>query len=131
MNTKVLIVDDEVEFASTLSERLTLRDYDAKAVYCAEDAIAVTRTDPPDVVLLDLKIPGMSGEELFNIIKKINPAVEIIILTGQLPRKVATEGKVSGAFDYIVKPVDIDNLIVKINNASKKKSLNRHKRGKI
>lgn len=128
MNTKVLIVDDEVEFASTLSERLTLRDYDAKAVYCAEDAIAVTRTDPPDVVLLDLKIPGMSGEELFKIIKKINPAVEIIILTGQIPIE---GGTVKGAFDYIVKPVDIDKLIVKINNAGKKKNLNKHKRGKI
>lgn len=128
MNTKVLIVDDEVEFASTLSERLTLRDYDAKAVYCAEDAIAVTRTDPPDVVLLDLKIPGMSGEELFKIIKKINPAVEIIILTGQIPIE---GGTVKGAFDYIVKPVDIDELIVKINNAGKKENLNKHKRGKI
>ncbi len=130
MSIKVLIVDDEKEFASTLSERLALRNYNAKAVYCAEDAIAVVRSEPPDVVLLDLKIPGMSGSELLNIIKKIDPSIEVIILTGQLLEMEETEGIKRGAFDYIVKPVDIDELIAKINNACKKKP-DKRRRGKI
>jgi len=58
--TKVLLLDDEVEFASALSERLQLRNYDAKAVYNAEDALTVLHSDPPDVVLLDLKMPGLA-----------------------------------------------------------------------
>ncbi|HXX57926.1 MAG TPA: response regulator, partial [Thermodesulfovibrionales bacterium] len=58
--TKVLIVDDEVEFAAALSERLLLRDYDTKAVYNVDDAIAAIKQDPPEVLLLDLRMPGMS-----------------------------------------------------------------------
>ncbi|MBI4653832.1 MAG: response regulator [Nitrospirae bacterium] len=63
-SAKILIVDDEVEFASVLAERLQLRGYDAKAVYCAEDSFAIAKSDPPDVILLDLKMPGMSGIEI-------------------------------------------------------------------
>lgn len=120
-HTKVLIVDDEVEFASTLSERLSLRNYDAKAIYCAEDAIAAARSEPLDVVLLDLKIPGMNGLELLNIIKQYDSTIEVIILTGQLTGQDEAEAVRSGAFDYIIKPVDINELTAKINKAAEKR----------
>ena len=124
---KVLIVDDEWEFASALAERLTLRDYEAKAVYCAEDAITAARSEPLDVVLLDLKIPGMSGFELLGIIKQFNPDIEVIILTGQMTDNVKPE-ITAEVFEFIIKPVEINELTVKIDNAMKKRSVNLSKK---
>ncbi|MBI4685699.1 MAG: response regulator [Nitrospirae bacterium] len=127
--TKVLIVDDEVEFASTLSERLSLRKYDAKAVYCAEDAFAIARSNPPDVVLLDLKIPGMEGTEIGKIIKQFNPAIQIILLTGESENKIISENLGKDISDYIVKPVEIGELTKKIDNAMKEKEKLDHSKG--
>jgi DNA-binding NtrC family response regulator len=117
--TKVLLVDDEVEFASALSERLRLRNYDAKAVYHAEDAMPTVMNDRPDVVLLDLKMPGIDGIEVLKAIKKFDPAIEVIILSGQGDREIADEGIRAGAFDYVMKPVDIGEIITKIEQAKK------------
>ena len=113
--TKVLLVDDEVEFASALSERLRLRKYDAKAVYYAEDALATVRKDKPDVVLLDLKMPGMDGIEVLKSIKEFDPSIQVIILSGQGDREIANEGIKAGAADYVMKPVDIYEIITKID----------------
>jgi len=126
MSTKVLIVDDEMEFASALAERLALRNYDVKAVYHAEDAIATAQSDPPDVVLLDLRMPGIGGFEVLKTIKKLDPTIEVILLTGQPETEVTEEGIPTGLFDYIMKPVDICELIAKINNASEKRNLSKH-----
>lgn len=126
MSTKVLIVDDEVEFASALAERLTLRNYDVKAVYHVEDAITTAQSDPPDVVLLDLRMPGIGGFEALKTIKKIDPTIEVILLTGQ-PKTGETEEEIpTGLFDYIMKPVDIDELIIKIDNATEKRNLSKN-----
>lgn len=126
MSTKVLIVDDEVEFASTLAERLALRNYDVKAVYHVEEAITAVESDPPDVVLLDLRMPGIGGVEVLKAVKKYDPTIEVILLTGQ-PKTEATDEEVpAGLFDYIMKPVDIGELIVKINNATEKRNLSKH-----
>jgi len=121
MSTKVLIVDDEIEFASTLAERLVIRDYDAKAVYTAEDAITAVQSEPPDVVLLDLRMPGANGFEVLSTIKSVDPSIEVILLTGQLKSDSVVEGIPTGLFDYIVKPVDIAELVKKINSASEKR----------
>jgi DNA-binding NtrC family response regulator len=126
MSTKVLIVDDEVEFASTLAERLALRNYDVKAVYNAEDAIAGAQSDPPDVVLLDLRMPGISGLEVLKTLKKFDPTIEVILVTGQPETEGTGEGIPTGLFDYIMKPVDMGELIVKINNANEKRNLSKH-----
>ena len=75
LQTKVLIVDDEMDFASTLAERLQMRGYNAKSVFCAEDAIALSRNDPPDVMLLDLRMPGMNGSQALKTIKQFNPSI--------------------------------------------------------
>jgi DNA-binding NtrC family response regulator len=115
--TKVLVVDDEVEFASTLAERLQLRGYDAKSVYCAEDTFAVVKGEPPDVILLDLKMPGMSGIEILMTVRTFAPDIYVILLTGHMDVENKIEGISLDNFDYIMKPVDIKELIQKIEDA--------------
>ncbi|HWR89060.1 MAG TPA: response regulator [Dissulfurispiraceae bacterium] len=113
--TKVLLVDDEVEFATALAERLNLRNYDAKAVFCAEDAFAMANNNPPDVILLDMNMPGLHGFEVVDELKKFDPTVEIIILSGQGGLSDAKD--VAGVFDYLVKPIDIRELMNLIDKA--------------
>ncbi len=120
-STTVLIVDDEKEFASALAERLQIRNYGATSVYSAEEAFAAIRSDPPDVVLLDLRMPGVSGIDALKTIKQSHPAIEVIILSGLSSEKSASEGLLNGAFDYVIKPVEIDDLIIKIDQAKDKK----------
>ena len=117
---KVLLVDDEVEFCSALAERLRLRDYDARAISRAEDALTIIQRDPPDVVLLDFKMPGMDGIEILKLIKNMHPSVEVIMVTGHGDTQSREEVMNSGAFDYIMKPIDIGELILKINKSRKK-----------
>lgn len=119
---KVLLLDDEVEFGSALAERLRLRDYDARAESQAEEALVIVRNDPPDVVLLDFRMPGMDGIEVLNIIKQINPSIEVIMLTGHGDTQTIEQGMKSGAFQYVMKPIDIGELILKINKAVKKRN---------
>ncbi len=116
--TKVLLVDDEKEFASTLSERLCLRNFDAKAVFCAEDALSVIRHESPDVILLDLKLPGMSGMELIRTIKLYDHTIEIIVLTGH---GKSTDEIMSIVFDYVVKPVHIKEILPRIERAAQQR----------
>lgn len=119
--TKVLVVDDEVEFASTLAERLQLRGYDAKAVYCAEDTFAAVKSDPPDVILLDLKMPGMGGIEILMTVRTFASDIYVILLTGHMDVEKEIEGVKLDNFDYIMKPVDIKELIQKIEDAVKQR----------
>jgi DNA-binding NtrC family response regulator len=119
---KVLLIDDEVEFGSALAERLRLRDYDARAFSQAKDALDIIQSDPPHVVLLDFRMPGMDGIEVLKIIKQMNPSIEVIMLTGHGDTRSIEEGMKSGAFEYIMKPVDIGELILKINQAKNKRN---------
>jgi len=118
---KVLIVDDEMEFASTLAARLQIRGYDAKSVYSAEDAIDFVRNDNPDVMLLDLRMPGMNGVHVLRTIRQFNESTQVIMLTGLGDSWESAEGMESGAFDCMMKPVDIEKIIVKINEAKNSK----------
>jgi len=118
---KVLLVDDEVEFASALAERLRLRDFDTQAVSNAEDVLTVIQNNPPDIVLLDYRMPGTDGIGVLKIIKEINPAIEVIMLTGLQDTLSMEEGMKSGIFEYMIKPVDIGELMIKINLAQKKR----------
>jgi two-component system response regulator CpxR len=122
--TKVLIVDDEEEFASALAERLQIRQYDASAVFTADEAISVIHNDPPDVVLLDLRMPGMDGLRALKTIKDIHPRIEVIIVTGLATEENRAEALRSGAFNYVTKPIEIDDLIVIIDLAKSNKDQN-------
>jgi len=119
---RLLLVDDEVEFTLALAERLQLRKYDVRTAGSALEALALIEEQLPDVIILDLKIPGMDGIETLKTIKKIDPEIEVIMLTGHGDVKSVEEGIKSGAFEYIMKPVDIEELIVKINKALAKKN---------
>ena len=113
-------MDDEVEFVSALAERLQLRNYYVKTANNALEALGLIYKDRPDVVVLDLKIPGMDGIETLKTIKKYDPTIEVIMLTGHGDIQSVQEGMKSGAFEYIMKPVDIGELTSKIDKAKKK-----------
>ena len=119
----VLLVDDEAEFVETLVKRLRKRKVNTAAVGSGEEALKILEEMPIDVVVLDVKMPGMDGIETLRKIKKINPLIEVIMLTGHANMEVAIEGMELGAFDYLMKPMDIDELLYKLQDAYKKKWL--------
>jgi CheY-like chemotaxis protein len=119
----VLLVDDEVEFLETLVKRLKRRNLSVTAVHSGEEALESLAQCPVDVVVLDVKMPGMGGLETLKEIKKRCPLVEVIMLTGHASMEVAIEGMEVGAFDYLMKPMDIDELLYKLQDAYKKKTL--------
>ncbi len=123
----VLLVDDETEFLETLVKRLRKRKLNATGVSSGEEAIRVIREDPVDVVVLDVKMPGMDGIETLREIKKVHPTVEVIMLTGHANMEVAIEGMELGAFDYLMKPMDIDDLLYKLQDAYKRKAIHEDK----
>jgi DNA-binding NtrC family response regulator len=120
----VLIVDDEVEFLETLVKRLRKRKLVASGVTSGEAALAQLKQNPVDIVVLDVKMPGMGGLETLREIKKKDALMEVIMLTGHANTEVAIEGMELGAFDYLMKPIDIDELLYKIQDAYKRKMLN-------
>ncbi|MEN8189216.1 MAG: response regulator [Thermodesulfobacteriota bacterium] len=122
--TTVLIVDDEKDFAATLAERLELRGYRALAANCAEDALALVLSYPPDVVILDIKMPDLSGYEILEEIKESVPTTEVILLTGHGAITNGIDGVVKGAFDFLMKPVTMNTLLEKIQAAKRKKDAN-------
>ncbi len=122
-DVQVLIVDDALEFASTLAERLRLRGVAARAVSGAEEALAhVHGGRGPDVVLRALKMPGLDGLATLGLLKREDPAVEVIMLTGHGSTTAAIEGMKRGLFDYLMKPVDVGELAQKIRKAAAKRA---------
>lgn len=115
MGAKVLIIDDEVEFSTTLAERLTLRDYEAVAITSLDNVRKLVCDEQPDVVLLDLRMPGVDGLELLKDIRKNDPSTQIIVITGQTDPKFVSEALNAGAYDYLTKPADIVLLMRKID----------------
>jgi len=119
---RVLIVDDETDFASTLAERLRLRNFDAQAVSGADEALALIQGGfRADVVLLDLKMPGVDGLAALTLLKGEDPTLEAILLTGHGSTAAAIEGMQRGLFDYLMKPVDIGELTGRIRAAAEKR----------
>ncbi|MEE4265311.1 MAG: response regulator [Desulfobacteraceae bacterium] len=118
----VLLVDDEVEFVETFSERLSLRDLEISKAFNGEEALQVleAKTDI-EIVILDVKMPGMDGIETLTEIKKRYPLVEVIMLSGHADVESAIEGMKQGAFDYLMKPCDMDQIITKVTEAAAKK----------
>ncbi len=114
---KVLLVDDEEEFVSTLAERLQLREIEAIVATDGNEALRVIDTDKPPVVVLDVMMPGIGGLDVLQQIKRRYPQTQVILLTGRGSTKEGIEGMRMGAFDYIMKPVKIEGLIQKMNEA--------------
>jgi two-component system, OmpR family, response regulator len=119
LKLKILLVDDEQEFVSTLAERLELRGMHVKVATDGEMALSIIETDPPQVVVLDVMMPGLSGMEVLERIKTIDSKIQVILLTGHGATKDGIKGMQLGAFDYLIKPVDIDELIEKLNKSTK------------
>ena len=114
---KVLIVDDEVDFLESLVRRLKRRMVDATGVTSGEAALDYLAASPADVVVLDVKMPGMNGIDTLREIKKRHPQVEVILLTGHASVESGVEGLALEAFDYLIKPVKLDELIERIMEA--------------
>ena len=123
----VLLVDDEAEFLETLTKRMKKRGVSVSGVSSGEEALAALDQNPADVIVLDVRMPGMDGIETLREIKNRYPLVEVIMLTGHASVEVAVEGMEMGAFDYLMKPMDIDELLFKLQDAYKKKSLKEKK----
>ena len=121
---KVLLVDDEGRFRQALLRQLSVRGFMVYEADCGEDAVVVVKMEDPDVVILDQEMPGMNGTETFDKIKEINPLIEVIMLTGHATVEIAMAIMKKGAFDYIMKPLNIDELLYKIEDAYTRKILN-------
>jgi DNA-binding NtrC family response regulator len=118
----VLLVDDEVEFVETFSERLGMRDLSISKAFNGEEALQVLETKPDiEIVILDVKMPGMDGIETLAEIKKRFPLVEVIMLSGHADVESAIDGMKQGAFDYLMKPCDMDQIVAKVTEAAVKK----------
>jgi two-component system response regulator CpxR len=118
--SKILLVDDEKKYVQTLSKRLMMRELDSAVVYDGESALSLAQEDEPDVMILDLRMPGIDGIEVLRRVKKTHPAIEVIVLTSQgsaADKKTCLE---LGAFAFLSKSVDIDELSKTITAAKEK-----------
>lgn len=125
---KILIVDDEAPFLDVMSKRLSMRDLTVLTAESGERALEILAEESKmDVVILDVKMPGMDGTETLVEIKKDYPLVEVIMLTGHATVENAIEGMKKGAFDYLMKPCDLDLIIKKVTDAKEKKAKHEEK----
>ena len=126
----VLVVDDERDFLEPLVERLQLRRLNAEGVDSAEAALRHLAEKPVDVVVLDVKMPGMDGIQALKEIKARYPTVEVVLLTGHASVESGMEGLELGAFDYLIKPVKLDELLERILEAYDRKMVLQEMAGK-
>ncbi len=126
--TKLLLVDDEKAFLETITKRLEKREFKVLTAYGGNEALdELNNNKNIDVVILDVKMPVMDGIETLIEIKARFPLVEVIMLTGHATVETAIDGMKLGAFDYLMKPCEMDLLIAKVNKAVEKKSLHEEK----
>lgn len=118
---KVLIVDDEQDFVEMFSLRLTAQGEKVFTAFSGQEALKVLESTPIDVVILDIRMPGMDGIDVLKEIKKHHPIIEVILLTGHGSTETAVEGMKLGAFDYLMKPADFEDIKIKLENAWKRK----------
>jgi DNA-binding NtrC family response regulator len=114
---KVLVVDDEKDFLASLVRRLKRRQLEVQGVDSGQAALDHLAAHPVDVVVLDVKMPGMDGLEALSRIKETHPFVEVILLTGHASVDAGMKGISLGAFEYLIKPVTLDQLLERINEA--------------
>ncbi len=128
MAISVLLVDDEVAFVESLAKRLTLRQFEVSQAYDAKTAIQILADNPTiDVVVLDVKMPNTDGLTAIKTIRRCHPLVEVILLSGHANLEASVGGMALGAFDYLLKPVRLEELVFKIEDAYHKKTLQEEK----
>lgn len=118
---KLLIVDDEERFLETLSKRLSIRDFDVTPVSNGAEAIKLAREKRFDLALLDLKMPGMTGEQVLEVLKVENPDIEVVILTGHGSIDSAVQCTQAGSYSYLQKPCETDELLSVLRDAYSKR----------
>jgi DNA-binding NtrC family response regulator len=122
MATTILLIDDEEGFVQTMAKRLGKREIVVVKSYSGQEALDIlSENNQIDVAVLDVKMPGMDGIETLKAIKQEFPLVEVVMLTGHATVESAIDGMKMGAFDYLMKPCDIDQLMTKIAEAKTKK----------
>lgn len=119
---RLLIVDDEARFVETLAKRLTARGYFVEGAFSGEEAIETIRKRPFDVILLDVRMPGMDGLQTLRVLKEIQPLVQVLMLSGNASIDSAIEGMRLGALDYILKPAELEDILAKVEEAFEKKN---------
>jgi len=117
---KILLVDDEEGYVTVLAKRLTKRNFLVKTALSGTEAIRILRNEPFDLAVLDLKMEGMDGIEVLKVFKVMEPKMPVIILTGHGSETAAREGIEYGAYDYLVKPCDLSELVERIREACAK-----------
>ncbi|HUV49986.1 MAG TPA: response regulator [Anaerolineae bacterium] len=120
---RMLLVDDEDDFRTTLAKRLKLRKVNITDVASGNEAIELVKQNSFDVAVIDVKMPGIDGIETLKQIKQIQPAIEIVMLTGHASIGSGMEAMKLGAYDYVMKPCDIDELLIKTGEAYQHKLL--------
>jgi DNA-binding NtrC family response regulator len=124
----VLLVDDEAPFVEALTRRLTRRELDITPAFDGSEALGkLDKMTQIEVVILDVKMPGMDGIETLRQIKQAHPLTEVIMLTGHATVESAIEGMKLGAFDYLMKPCDLDELVAKVEQAAARKAAHEEK----
>ena len=118
----VMLVDDEAPFVETMAKRLKKRDLDVITAFSGQEALeTLEEHQNVDVVILDVKMPGMDGIETLKKMKAAYPLIEVVMLTAHATVESAIEGMRFGAFDYLMKPCDMEQLMGKVNEATRKK----------
>lgn len=114
---RLLLVDDEIGYVEVLAKRLTHRGFDVTTASSGAEGIRALRNWEFDLAVVDLKMEDMDGIEVLKVLKKMDPALQIIILTGHGSERAARDGLAHGAFDYLIKPIGLDQLIERIRAA--------------
>jgi DNA-binding NtrC family response regulator len=118
---RLLLVDDEEDFRTALADRLKRRNMDVTDAGSGEEAIEIIAKKSFDVAIVDIKMPGIDGIETLRRIRKIDPLIEVILLTGHASVEAGVEGIKSGAYDFIIKPCSVDYLIAKVDDAFRRR----------
>ena len=122
MTIRVLLVDDEEDFVDALAQRLEVRDFDVTTALSGADALERTEDTEIDLVILDVQMPGVDGLEVLREIKQRKPLIEVIMLTGHATVQTAIDGMKLGAYDFLLKPTETEELVEKINRAFSRKA---------
>jgi DNA-binding NtrC family response regulator len=124
MSINILLVDDECDFVETMVKRFGIRKMPIDSAKSGQEALAALEAKDYDVVILDVRMPGMDGLEVLKLIRERAPLTEVIMLTGHASLEAGMQGMNLGAYDYVLKPADFDDLLDKVRKAFERKELN-------